>query len=239
MTEADWLTGTDPQAMLRALEVLGPRCRGEAGANRASDRKLRLFVEACERLCTCKEGRTDYDAQRWAGMLNVQGCPCTKSARAALLRCIFGNPFQWRHTIGPESWLAWNDGTVVKIAQAIYDGREPCGNPECPAPRQTEGWTCAQCQGTGFVQRDRWGDLPILADALEEAGCEDEDILAHCRGRQRCSVCLAGDAALEWEYYEPGLGPPGCHACDGTGWRAVDATHARGCWVIDLLLGKE
>lgn len=41
--------------------------------------------------------------------------------------------------------------------------------------------------------------LPILADALQEAGCENEDILAHCR--------------------EPG-------------------EHVRGCWVIDLVLGK-
>lgn len=41
--------------------------------------------------------------------------------------------------------------------------------------------------------------LPILADALEEAGCHDADILGHCRGE----------------------GP-----------------HVRGCWIVDLLLGK-
>src|SRR5207249_5635173 len=41
--------------------------------------------------------------------------------------------------------------------------------------------------------------LPILADALEDAGCDNADILAHCRG-------------------------PG--------------PHVRGCWVVDLLLGK-
>jgi hypothetical protein len=42
--------------------------------------------------------------------------------------------------------------------------------------------------------------LPILADALEDAGCTNEDILNHCR--------------------QPGQ-------------------HVRGCWVVDLLLGKE
>jgi hypothetical protein len=42
-------------------------------------------------------------------------------------------------------------------------------------------------------------DLPVLADALEEAGCADDALLAHCRG--------PGD-------------------------------HARGCWALDLLLGK-
>ena len=41
--------------------------------------------------------------------------------------------------------------------------------------------------------------LPILADALEEAGCTDAAILDHCRG-------------------------PG--------------PHVRGCWAVDLLLGK-
>ena len=46
---------------------------------------------------------------------------------------------------------------------------------------------------------DRMADLPVLADALEDAGCDDADLLAHCRG-------------------------PG--------------PHVRGCWVVDLLLGK-
>ena len=42
--------------------------------------------------------------------------------------------------------------------------------------------------------------MPILADALQDAGCDSEAILAHCR-----------DTAL---------------------------AHVRGCWVIDLVLGK-
>jgi hypothetical protein len=46
----------------------------------------------------------------------------------------------------------------------------------------------------------RFEDMPILADALEDAGCADAAILDHCRG-------------------------PG--------------PHVRGCWVLDLLLGKE
>jgi hypothetical protein len=42
--------------------------------------------------------------------------------------------------------------------------------------------------------------LPILADALEDAGCDNADILNHCR--------------------QPG-------------------EHVRGCWVVDLVLGRE
>jgi hypothetical protein len=33
------------------------------------------------------------------------------------------------------------------------------------------------------IYADRTFDrLPVLADALEDAGCDNEDILAHCRG---------------------------------------------------------
>ena len=48
----------------------------------------------------------------------------------------------------------------------------------------------------GTLDPDR---LAILADALEDAGCTNADVLDHCRG----------------------AGP-----------------HVRGCWVVDLLLGK-
>jgi hypothetical protein len=52
---------------------------------------------------------------------------------------------------------------------------------------------------TGIYADRAFDRLPILADALQEAGCEDEDVLAHCRN---------------------------------------DGPHARGCWVVDLVLGK-
>jgi hypothetical protein len=50
-----------------------------------------------------------------------------------------------------------------------------------------------------YESRD-FSALPILADALQDAGCNNHDILGHCRG--------AG-------------------------------AHVRGCWVVDLVLGKE
>ena len=42
--------------------------------------------------------------------------------------------------------------------------------------------------------------MPILADALQDAGCDSDDILNHCRS---------------------------------------GGVHVRGCWVVDLVLGKE
>jgi hypothetical protein len=51
----------------------------------------------------------------------------------------------------------------------------------------------------GIYAERQFGDVGVLADALEEAGCMDQEVLAHLRS-------------------------PGAHA--------------RGCWVVDLILGK-
>ncbi len=89
------------------------------------------------------------------------------AAQADLLRDVVGNPFRALPRPGP-AWLAWEGGTVPKLAAATYEERA-------------------------------FDRLPILADALEEAGCTEAGLLSHLRG-------------------------PG--------------PHARGCWAIDLLLGK-
>ncbi len=68
--------------------------------------------------------------------------------QADLLRDVFGCPF--RHLALDPRWLSWQDGTLSKLSQAIYEDRA-------------------------------FDHLPVLADALEEAGCTDPDILSHCR----------------------------------------------------------
>jgi hypothetical protein len=72
-----------------------------------------------------------------------------------------------RSFVVDPAWLRWNDGTVLKLARAIYD-------------------------------ENQFGDLPILADALEEAGCDNEDILAHCRSQSlHVRGCWVIDAILD------------------------------------------
>jgi hypothetical protein len=58
--------------------------------------------------------------------------------------------------------------------------------------------TVAKVATTIYEER-AFDRLPVLADALEEAGCRNADILNHCR--------------------QPG-------------------PHVRGCWVVDLLTGR-
>ena len=50
-----------------------------------------------------------------------------------------------------------------------------------------------------YESRD-FSAMPILADALQDAGCVNDDVLNHCR--------------------------------------EAHAAHVRGCWVVDLVLGK-
>jgi hypothetical protein len=195
MTEAEWLACNDPAPMLGLLH------------GKASDRKLRLFAVACCRRIwhlipngACRKavetseryadalvqraeletaraiiggrptrrlpggqmsGRTAafraaiasaedaaHAAARAARATGQQAKEIERRGQSDLLRCVFGNPFR-PASIDP-SWLAWNNGTVVKLAQGIYDDRA-------------------------------FDHLPVLADALEEAGCQDTDILGHCR----------------------------------------------------------
>jgi hypothetical protein len=90
-------------------------------------------------------------------------------AQAALLRDIFGNSFRAAPAVDP-GWLSWRDGTVVRLAEALFAERA--------------------------FTAERMG---ILADALEDAGCSDAELLGHLRG-------------------------PG--------------PHVRGCWGLDLILGR-
>jgi hypothetical protein len=93
-----------------------------------------------------------------------------RSAIAALLRDLFG-PLPFREVRFNPGWLTWNDSTVRKLAQAIYDERIL---PE------------------GLLDQSR---LAILADALEEAGCDNEEILSHLR--QRGQVHVRGCWAID------------------------------------------
>jgi hypothetical protein len=79
--------------------------------------------------------------------------------------------------------------------------REVFGNPFRPTPTPILWRTPTVTEiAQGIYHEEAFDRLPILGDALEEAGCSDEAILSHCR--------------------EVGA-------------------HVRGCWVVDLILGKE
>ena len=221
MTESEWQACTDPLPMLEFLKGRGSHrklrlfavacCR--QGWRRLTNPSLRLAVETAEEYADNRASLEELTKARaaawsvnqsrqshamvaaratvreaaWAAAREAQQqmiqhvwkhvernwtiAPEEKKAaqqrQADVLRCIFGTPNCHRE-VNPD-WLTWNDATVVRLAETIYEERS---------------FDC----------------LPILADALEEASCTDPDILNHCRR----------------------LGE-----------------HVRGCWVVDLILGKE
>jgi hypothetical protein len=206
MTEAEWLTCTDPTRLLEFL-------RGKV-----SDRKLRLFACACCRrvnhLLTPELAQALEVAERFAdGRADARA---RKAARAAAMQTPrSGSP------VPPSAYLGDAKQRVVEALRkrameaARYTlpfGEETfrtetlrClfGNPYRPVQIQP-AWlrwkdgTIPRLTLAIYDGRD-FASLPVLADALEEAGCTDADILGHCRGP------------------EP---------------------HARGCWVVDALLGR-
>jgi hypothetical protein len=65
--------------------------------------------------------------------------------------------------------------------------RDVFGSPFAPASAVAPAWLTWNDGAVGKLARAIYDGrafdrLPILADALEEAGCHDERILAHCRG---------------------------------------------------------
>jgi hypothetical protein len=197
-------------------------------SRKASDRKLRLFAAGCCRLvwplladqgswtavdlaeqyadgqATSEEmfaasaqswvdaarGATMADAWEAAQYTSCYGCRLAVDAvdglsrsraktnaielhkQAGVLHDLFGPwPFRAMPFIA-EGVLAWNSGCVIKLAKGIYQDQD--------------------------FSPERMG---VLADALEDAGVKDEDVLGHCRQR--------------------------------------GAVHVRGCWLIDLLTGRE
>jgi hypothetical protein len=254
MTEQEWVACTDPGPMLAWLTGApgsGPQNATGVLAPTAppSGRKLRLFACACIRLGL----RHEVYRHRVGAVLRSTG-----AAEAA----VDGGP---RHTIlGRDPALAAR--TEMEIVLALHSGlggplagllRDVVGNPFRPVAVVAGGfvhwrvgpgavsvsppWLTPAVRGIArraYDLRD-WEALPVLADALQEAGCEDEDVLMHCRGKGRCPGCLGKGGCCNLKD-EPGVWGEmhRCALCAGTGW--VDAgPHVRGCHVLDLIIGKE
>jgi len=189
MNEAEWLVSTDPQAMLACLPTESgpvPTVNRPPWPFKISDRKLRLFACACCRLARGPDDPNAHEVDKyeveghwpgvqtdveWAERWATNGHPANcNPVKAALLREICGNPFR------PAEFMLVPFVGNYKQIETVH--------------------SIAQ----GIYADRAFDDMPILADALEDAGCDNADILAHCRG-------------------------PG--------------PHVRGCWVVDLILGKE
>lgn len=233
LTESEWLTCSDPTRM---LDFLVP--------GTTSDRKLRLFACACCRRiwhllpeAACRDAVEL--AERYAdGVVAAEelvaageafdglwdryyteepgGTPGATAFRACIAsssttagdepRRVPGQLDRYIpvRTWAPASGAAASHGGATGAAEEVAQCellRDIFGNPFHPVAFDPAWLTdTAVSLACGMYEGRDFSAMPILADALQDAGCEDGHLLEHCRG-------------------------PGAHV--------------RGCWVVDLVLGKE
>lgn len=233
MTEQEWLECAEPEKMLAYI-----------GA-KASDRKLRLFAVACCRriwhLITAEQARravalseqyADQEVSLYElslaasnAMLHVDKCyRADRPDGGAYAAYSTASPYE-RDDLGnfgdtaccgafnTDAGVYASRNAVQADSGNVYGAdrsaqadllREIIGNPfqQMLFDRAWLTWHDSTIPkiAQGIYEERSFANLPILADALEEAGCTNADILNHCR---------------------------------------TEGSHVRGCWVVDLLLGKQ
>ena len=224
MTEAEWSACVSPERLLDFLTIIL--------SGRASGRRVHLFACGCVRrvwhLLVDERGQQAVvTAERFAegegteeeleaacgAALEASGKAPSPAMEAAALAALYLATTRSRKA----AWDASEEAAVAE-GRASGDGaysaaraaqcdllRDIFGNPFGPPPAIDAAWLTwhgglvVSMARRMYDTRD-FTDMAVLADALEEAGCTNPDLLAHCR---------------------------------------KGGTHVRGCWVVDLLLGKE
>jgi hypothetical protein len=241
VTEAEWLACADPMRLLAALSRF--RAAGEPGR-----RKERLFACACCRRgwarLTDPRSRTAVEAAELFadGLLSAEGLQAARAAAAeaalAAGEARRASGRAWSHTRDPVETAAdaalcacgqaeLHPGEVGLIAlrtgELYRSGRAPSrrqelalvrdifGNPFRPAPFVSPAWLA-------------WGG-GVVAD-LARAAYEERRLPP---GRLDGHRLLVLADALE---------EAGCAAAALLEHLRGPGPHVRGCWVVDLLLGK-
>jgi hypothetical protein len=210
VTEDEFNRCTDPQKMLAFL-------RG-----RVSDRKLRLFAVACCRrfpalfsdepsrnaldlLERFSDGRADA-GEFWSSMRGMEAEIGGERASQALVMVV---PAWWRimmavrqanlevvARLAAELTRKARKGEPFVQSQFVRDIFGPLPfHPVALDPVWQTPRVVALAQAV--YDEQAFDGLPVLADALEEAGCTDQDVLGHCRGPgPHTKGCWVVDALL-------------------------------------------
>jgi hypothetical protein len=187
MNEAAWLTSKNPKMMLEHLKSIN-----------VNDRKVRLFI------CACWRTRLKHVG---SGMLKE-----IKAVEANRYRHLNQNFFPtyrdywYAATASSDVHISFTrppkSGPGLNVEQQVAAIRDIFGNPFQPVEFSPEWRTDTAVTLAKQMHKAReYSAMPILADALQDAGCDNEDVLTHCRDANMSHIC--------------------------------------GCWVVDLVLGKE
>jgi hypothetical protein len=219
MTEAELLSGTDPMAILeflrgkasdRKLRLFGCACCRRVW-HVLDDERCRSAIEVAERFvegeatneernrafrAACKArdrhpqptGRRAADERTCAYyavsyVVGAQGTTAARNAAAYVLR-----HFEWKD---PDH-LAAERARIRNLSLDVF------GNPFRPVAVEPDWRTSTVIAlATGIDESLDFTAFPILADALQDAGCENPDLLNHCReAGDHARGCWAIDAIL-------------------------------------------
>ena len=98
--------------------------------------------------------------------------PCEYFADPALIRQSAERMVGWNNADGPEAGRRFQCAFLRDIFNPFYPA------PLAPSWLSSTVVTLAE----GIYQGRAFDGMPILADALQDAGCDNDDILNHCRG---------------------------------------------------------
>ena len=224
MTEEKWLAG-DLKKMLKYLHRHGSERKRRLFACACCRRQWRQFIgpqchealEVAERYADGLATRPElYDAEVRAheayGICRDRGEPANMDAADAVYAAACAE-VGWdiaeaaadRAARAAAGYAARGQAKAAKATEAAAQLvllRDVFGNPFRPVAFEP-AWRTSDVLllATGIYDEQAFDRMPILADALQDAGCTADELLNHLR--------------------EP------------------RATHIRGCWALDLVLGKE
>jgi hypothetical protein len=222
MTERQWCGKVDFDLLINACEWLREQ--------KKNHRKLRLWACVCCRrlgdlLADSRSQHALAVAERLADGLATK--EEVREAREAAKRVprirqrLHGTPAEWAASapafVLHPSAAEFSQTATIRAAVALEQGgvttrdaeervqfallRDVFGNPFRPVAFAA-AWRTPQAVAlarTAYEDR-RFEELPLLADALEEAGCTDEGILSHLRGPgPHARGCWVVDAVLNKE----------------------------------------
>jgi hypothetical protein len=200
MSEEEWLSCAEPRRMLDFLR------------HKATPRKQRLFMCACGRLIShllpsdawrdligIGERYADGEVTEEERETRLRGATMSRLGQVkgiAIYPLYRDLSYSWLVSVSANTEHA-APGSIPKqcaVLRCLF-------NPFRPVAIDPSWLTSDVLALARSIYDERAFDgMPILADALQDAGCDNEHILNHCRS---------------------------------------EGQHVRGCWVVDLLLGKK
>jgi hypothetical protein len=205
MTEAQWTTCDDPMRLLDVVERWshrhGPRFLGRAGplvpnhwqppVSRYSLRLLYLLACGLKRVCVVKwpAGSNEIEERFADGLVTLEDLLADDPTRqwhwphsfhllSNVVRWGLIGPVAPPQTVPPAAEVSWSQCQIFRDIFGPLPFRAVALGPALLV------WNHGTVPAIArHVYEDRaFYDLPILADALEDAGCREPYMLAHCRG---------------------------------------------------------